>query len=84
MVKHGARWYEVAATKPEGMDTAEMAHKEWQAIVENRGAVFAGKRDQVTQPRRVRSNDEGEAGRKEGWQAVRFATKTHSSEDREV
>jgi hypothetical protein len=61
-----------------------MAHKEWQAIVENRRAVFAGERDQVTQSSRVRSHNEGEAGRKESWQAVRRATKTHSSEDREV
>lgn len=61
-----------------------MADKEWQAIVENRRAVFAGERDQVTQPRRVRSHNEGKAGRKESWKAVRRTTKTHSPEDREV
>ena len=61
-----------------------MAHKEWQAIVKDRRAVSAGERDQVTQSSRVCSYDQGEAGRKESWQAVRRATKTHSSEDREV
>jgi len=61
-----------------------MAHKEWQAVVEDWGKVPARKRYQVAQPSRVRSNDEGKAGRKESWQAVRLATKTHSPEDREV
>jgi hypothetical protein len=61
-----------------------MAHKEWQAVVEDWGKVPPRKRDQVTQPRRVRSNDEGKAGREESWQAIRRATKTHSPEDREV
>lgn len=61
-----------------------MADKERQAVVENRREVFAGERDQVTQPSRVRSHNEGKAGREESWQAVRRATKTHSSEDREV
>jgi hypothetical protein len=77
-------WCESPATKPEGVDAAEMAHEEWQTIVENRRAVFAGERDKVTQPSRVCSYDQGEAGRKESWQAVRRATKTHSPEDREV
>ena len=61
-----------------------MAHKEWQAVVEDWGKVPASRRYQVAQPSRVRSNDEGKAGRKESWQAVRRATKTHSPEDREV
>ena len=61
-----------------------MAHKEWQAIVEDWRKVPARRRYQVAQPSRVRSNDEGKAGRKESWQAVRRATKTHSPEDREV
>ena len=61
-----------------------MAHKEWQAIVEDWRKVPAGKRDQVTHPVRVRSHNEGKAGREESWQAVRRATKTHSPEDREV
>lgn len=61
-----------------------MAHKEWQAIVEDWRKIPAGKRDQVTQPSRVRSNNQGKAGGEESWQAVRRATKTHSPEDREV
>ena len=61
-----------------------MAHEERQAIVEDWRKVSARKRDQVTQPSRVRSNNQGKAGRKESWQAVRRATKTHSPEDREV
>jgi hypothetical protein len=61
-----------------------MAHKEWQAVVEDWGKVPARRRYQVAQPRRVRSNDEGKAGRKESWQAVRRTTETHSPEDREV
>ncbi len=61
-----------------------MADKEWQAIVENRRAIPAGERDQVTQPSRVRSYDQGETSRKESWQAVRRATKTYSPEDREI
>jgi len=66
------------------VDTAEMAHKERQAIVEDWRKIPAGKRDQVSESSRVRSNDQGEAGREESWQAVRRATKTHSPEDREV
>ena len=61
-----------------------MAHKEWEAIVEDWRKVPAGKRNQGSEPRRVRSNNQGKAGRKESWQAVRRATKTHSPEDREV
>ena len=61
-----------------------MAHKEWQAVVEDWGKVSPRKRDQVAQPRRVRSNNQGKAGGEESWQAVRRATKTHSPEDREV
>jgi len=61
-----------------------MAHKEWQAIVEDWRKVPARKRYQSSKPSRVRSHDEGKAGREEEWQAVRRATKTHSPEDREV
>ncbi len=61
-----------------------MAHKEWQAVVEDWRKVPARKGDQVAESSRVRSNDQGKAGRKEEWQAVRRATKTHSPEDREV
>jgi len=61
-----------------------MADKERQAIVKDRREVSPGKGDQGAKPSRVRSNDEGKAGRKESWQAVRRATKTHSPEDREV
>ncbi len=61
-----------------------MAHKEWQAILEDWRKVPARKGNQGTESSRVRSNDQGKAGRKEEWQAVRRATKTHSPEDREV
>ena len=61
-----------------------MAHKEWQAILEDWRKVPADKRNQGTKPSRVRSNDQGEEGGEEEWQAVRRATKTHSPEDREV
>jgi hypothetical protein len=36
---------ESPAAKPEGMDAAEVADKEWQAIVKDRRAVPTGKRD---------------------------------------
>jgi hypothetical protein len=61
-----------------------MAHKEWQAIVEDWRKVPADKRNQGVKSSGVRSNDQGKAGREEKWQAVRRATKTHSPEDREV
>jgi hypothetical protein len=61
-----------------------MANKVRKAIVEDWRKVPARKRDQVTQSSRVRSHNEGKAGRKESWQAIRRATKTHSPEDREV
>ena len=61
-----------------------MAHKEWQAVVEDWGKVPARRRYQVSQPRRVRSNDQGKAGRKESRKAVRRTTETHSPENREV
>lgn len=80
----GATKDESPTAKLKVVDGAEMADKERQAIVENRRAVSAGERDQVTQPSRVRSYDQSKAGRQESWQAVRRATKTHSPEDREV
>ena len=61
-----------------------MAHKEWEAIVQDWRKVPADKRDQSAKSGGIRSNDQGKAGRKESWQAVRRATKTHSPEDREV
>jgi hypothetical protein len=61
-----------------------MAHKEWQAILEDWRKVPANKRNQGVKSSGVRSNDEGEADGEEKWQAVRRATKTHSPEDREV
>ena len=61
-----------------------MAHKEWQAVLKDRREVFAGSGHQVAFVSGVRSNDEGETGRQESWQAVRRATKTYSPEDREV
>ena len=75
---------ESPAAKPEVVDGAEMAHKEWQAILEDWRKVPARKGDQVAESSRVRSDDQGKAGREEKWQAVRRATKTHSPEDREV
>ena len=61
-----------------------MAHKEWQAIVEDWRKVPARRRYQSSKPSRVRSDNEGEEGGEEEWQAVRRATKTHRTEDREV
>lgn len=61
-----------------------MAHKEWQAVVEDWGKVPARRRYQVSQPSRVRSYDQSKTGREESWQAVRRAAKTHSAKDRKV
>ena len=61
-----------------------MAHKEWQAVVEDWRKVPARRRYQSIEPGGVRGDDEGETGGEESWQAVRRATKTHSPEDREV
>ncbi len=61
-----------------------MAHKEWQAIVEDWRKVPARKGDQIAKSSRICGYDEGKAGGEEEWQAVRRATKTHSPEDREV
>ena len=61
-----------------------MAHKEWQAIVEDWRKVPARRRYQSFKSSRVRSDNEGEEGGEEEWQAVRRATNTHSPEDREV
>ena len=61
-----------------------MAHKEWEAILQDWRKVPARKGNQGAKPGGVRSNDQGKAGGEEGWQAVRRATKTHSPEDREV
>ena len=76
--------YESPAAKPEGVDPAEVDHKEWQAIVEDRREIFAGGGYQVAHTGRVCSYDQGKAGGKESWQAVRRAAKTHSAEDSEV
>jgi hypothetical protein len=61
-----------------------MANKVRKAIVENRREVPPGKGDQGAKPSRVCRHYEGKAGRKEDWQTIRRATKTHSPEDREV
>jgi hypothetical protein len=61
-----------------------LENKIWQAIVEDWREIFAGGGYQVAHAGRVRSYDEGEAGGKESWQAVRRAAKTHSAEDSEV
>ncbi len=61
-----------------------MANQEWQAVLKDGRAIPADKRDQIVKSSGVRSYDQGKAGRKEEWQAVRRATKTHSPEDREV
>ena len=84
MVKHEAKWYESTAAEPEGLGRAKVAHKEWQAIVEDWRKVPAGKGDKSVIAGRVRSDDKGKAGRKESGQAVREATQEHSSEDGEI
>jgi len=61
-----------------------MADKERKTVVQDWRKVPADKRNQGVKSSGVRSNDQGEAGREEKWQAVRRATKTHSPEDREV
>ena len=61
-----------------------MAHKEWQAILEDWRKVPARRRYQSFKSSRICGYDEGEEGGEEEWQAVRRATKTHSPEDREV
>lgn len=75
---------ESPAAKPEVLGRAEMANEVWQAIVKDWRAVFARKRNKVAQSSRVRSNNQGKAGRKESGQAVRRATKTHSPEGRAI
>ena len=84
MVKHEAKWYESTAAEPERLGRAKVAHKEWQAIVEDWRKVPAGKGDKSVIAGRVRSDDKGKAGRKESGQAVREATQEHSSEDGEI
>lgn len=61
-----------------------MDHKEWQTVVQDRREISPGERYQGSELRRVRSHNEGKAGREEDWQAVRRAAKTYSPEDREV
>ena len=75
---------EKAPAKPEGVDGAEMAHKERQTFVQDRREVSPGKSHQGAKPSRVRCHYEGKAGREEDWQTVRRTTKTHSPENREV
>jgi len=59
-----------------------MAHKEWQAILEDWRKIPAGKGHQGTESGRLPRHDTGKTGRQESWQAVRRSTKTHSPEDR--
>ena len=61
-----------------------MAHKEWQAIVEDWGKVPSGKSDKGVVTSRVRSHNKGKAGGEESGQAVCETTKEHSSEDGEI
>jgi len=61
-----------------------MADKERKTVVQNGREVSPGEGDQSIKPSRVCRHDEGKTGREEEWQAVRRATKTHSSEDREI
>jgi hypothetical protein len=75
---------ESPTAKPKGVDTAEMADKERQAIVEDGRKIPARSGYQVTHPVRVRSHNEGKAGREENWQTVRRATKTYSAEDGKI
>ena len=58
-----------------------MAHKEWQAILEDWRKVPARKGNQGTKPSGVRSNDEGKAGGEESRKAVRSATQEHRKEN---
>ena len=61
-----------------------MAHKEWQAILEDWRKVPARRRYQSFKSSRVRSDDEGEEGGEEGGEAVRSTAQTHRKENSRV
>ena len=61
-----------------------MAHKEWQAILEDWRKVPARRRYQSSKPSRVRSDDEGEEGGEEGGETVCSAAQTHRKENSRV
>ena len=58
-----------------------MAHKEWEAILQDWRKVPAGKSDQIAKSSGVRSNDQGKAGGEESRKAVRSTTQEHCEED---
>jgi hypothetical protein len=58
-----------------------MAHKEWEAILQDWRKVPAGKSDQSAKPSGIRSNDQGKASGEEGRKAVRSTTQEHCEED---
>ena len=59
----GATEIESAAEKLERLGRPEMANEVRKAIVKDRREVSPGKGDQGVKPRRVRSHNEGKAGR---------------------
>ncbi len=61
-----------------------MAHKEWQAILEDWRKVPARRRYQGAKSSRVCSDDEGEEGGEESGEAVRSAAQGHCKENSEV
>ena len=58
-----------------------MAHKEWQAIVEDWRKVPARKGDQGVESSGVRSNNKSKAGGEESRKAVRSTTQEHRKEN---
>jgi len=58
-----------------------MAHKEWEAILQDWRKVLAGEGNQSIKPSGVRSNDESKAGGQEGGKAVCSTTQEYCEED---
>ena len=58
-----------------------MAHKEWEAILQDWRKVPARKGNQGTKPSGVRSNDQGKAGGEESREAVRSAAQGYRKEN---
>ena len=61
-----------------------MAHKEWQAILEDWRKVPARRRYQGAKSSRICGYDEGEEGGEESREAVRSTTQTHRKENSRV
>ena len=61
-----------------------MAHKEWQAILEDWRKVPARRRYQSFKSSRICGYDEGEESGEEGGEAVRSTAKTHRKENSRV